>query len=145
MKLEIKKIAPDLEEEVLIKCHDPKAEWVDSIKQLQGGEKEFIGKIDEQIHRLKQNEIYYFEVMEGKSFFYSADQVYESRLKLYEFEEQCRGTAFFRASKSMILNSDKIDYIIPSISGRFEAVLLNGEKVVVSRQYVSVLKEKLGL
>jgi len=31
----------------------------------------------------------------------------------------------------------------PSISGRFEAVLDNGERAVVSRQYVPVLKNIL--
>lgn len=39
----------------------------------------------------------------------------------------------------MILNADKIDYVQPSISGRFEAVLSNGETVLVSRKYVNNL------
>ena len=52
---------------------------------------------------------------------------------------------FFRCSKSMILNADKIDYVHPSISGRFEAVLSNGETVLVSRKYVNNLKHKLGM
>lgn len=50
----------------------------------------------------------------------------------------------FRCSKSMILNAGKIDYVLPSLSGRFEAVLDNGEKVIISRQYVSTLKRLLG-
>ena len=50
----------------------------------------------------------------------------------------------FRCSKSMILNAGKIDSILPSLSGRFEAVLDNGEKVMISRQYVSALKRLLG-
>ena len=45
----------------------------------------------------------------------------------------------------MVLNADKIDYITPSLSGRFEATLLNGEKTVVSRQYVSELKKRMGI
>lgn len=51
----------------------------------------------------------------------------------------------FRCSKSMVLNAEKIDYILPSFSGRFEAVLENGEKVIVSRQYVADLKRLLGV
>lgn len=53
--------------------------------------------------------------------------------------------AFFRCSKSMVLNADKIEYIKPSVSGRFEAVLTNGETVIVSRKYVSELKRLLGM
>ena len=56
----------------------------------------------------------------------------------------CLGTMLFRCSKSMILNAGKIDYVLPSLSGRFEAVLDNGEKVIISRQYVSTLKRLLG-
>ncbi|MFD2881540.1 hypothetical protein ACFTAO_45705 [Paenibacillus rhizoplanae] len=33
----------------------------------------------------------------------------------------------------------------PSLSGRFTALLDNGERVVISRQYVPVLKQRLGL
>ena len=94
---------------------------------------------------MKMKDIFYFEVVDNKSFVYCKQDVYEVKMKLYEFEEKSRGSMFFRASKSVVLNADKIDYISPFLSGRFEAVLLNGEKVIVSRQYVSDLKHKLGM
>ena len=71
-------------------------------------------------------------------------EVFSSKQKLYEFEALCVGTMLFRCSKSMILNAGKIDYVLPSLSGRFEAALDNGEKVIISRQYVSTLKRLLG-
>lgn len=91
------------------------------------------------------DDIFYFEVVDNRAFFYCRENVYESKLKLYEFEKLCKDSSFFRASKSMILNTDKIDFVAPSFSGRFEATLQNGEKVTVSRQYVSILKKKMGL
>ena len=45
----------------------------------------------------------------------------------------------------MILNIGKIRSVSASMNGRFEAKLLNGESVVISRQYVPKLKEKLGM
>lgn len=65
--------------------------------------------------------------------------------KLYEFEKMSCRSPLFRCSKFMILNADKIDYVRPSLSGRFEAVLSNGEIVVVSRKYVQDLKRSLGI
>jgi len=62
---------------------------------------------------------------------------------LYEFESVSAKSYLFRCSKSMILNADKIDYVRPSVSGRFEVVLSNGEIVIVSRKYVSELKRLL--
>jgi len=38
----------------------------------------------------------------------------------------------------------KIDYVSPLLNGRIQAVLQNGEKVIISRQYVSAFKKKLG-
>lgn len=76
---------------------------------------------------------------------YCEKEIYESKMKLYEFEQETEGTSFFRASKSLIINADKIDSIKPSLSGRFEVVLKNKEKLIVSRQYVCVLKHMIGL
>lgn len=145
MKLSIEIIDHKQDEEVIVRCHEPSSDWVDYIKCIQDERNELTGTREGKIYRLKLKDVYYFEVVDSKSFIYYEDEVYESRFRLYEFEEKCRGTVLFRASKSMILNADKIDYIVPSISGRFEAVLLNGEKVIVSRQYVSVLKRMIGL
>ena len=54
-------------------------------------------------------------------------------------------TDFFRASKSIILNLTKIKHLSPAFNGRFEALLDNDEKVIISRQFVPELKRKLGL
>ncbi|MCI5650470.1 MAG: LytTR family DNA-binding domain-containing protein [Fusicatenibacter sp.] len=145
MKIRIEQIAPDREEEVIVKCHEPTSDWVSFVSCIQDERNFLTGQKDGKTYRLKLGDIYYFEIVEGKAFFYCRDAVYESHLKLYEFEQKCQGTVFFRASKSMVLNADKIDHIAPSLSGRFFATLRNGEKVVVSRQYVSVLKQILGL
>lgn len=95
--------------------------------------------------RINLGDIYYFEAVDGKVFVYCKNKVHEVKQKLYELEELCREKNCFRASKSTILNIAKIESIRPSISGRFVALLDNGERVVISRQYVSVLKNRLGL
>ena len=100
---------------------------------------------DGEIYKLPLCEIYYFEVVDNNSFFYCESEVYESKLKLYEFEELTYGTHFFRATKSTVINADKIVSVAPVLYGRFTATLENGEKVIVSRQYVSSLKRIMGL
>ena len=145
MRVTIEEISREQEEEIILRCHQVDANlWkmVSRIKALQTG---IVGFRGDEIHRLTIDDIYYFEVVDSKSFFYFREAVFESRLKLFVFEEICQGTAFFRASKSLILNADKIDFVSPSFSGRFAVTLLNQETVVVSRQYVSVLKKRMGL
>ena len=71
--------------------------------------------------------------------------IFESKLKLYEIEEILTGTSFFRCSKSMILHASKINYVSPAFNGRFEARLVNDERIIISRQYVPNLKKILGI
>lgn len=145
MKVIIEEIPQEQEEEILLRCHEVSAETLTLLNRLKAAGTPLLATRGEEIRRLQLKDIFYFEVVDGKSFFYCEREVYESRLRLYEFEEICQGTAFFRAAKSMVLNADKIESIKPSLSGRFDVTLLNHEKVVVSRQYVGVLKKLMGV
>lgn len=90
-------------------------------------------------------EIYYFESVDDKVFAYAENDVAEVKWKLYELEERLAGGDFIRIAKSMILNLSKVKRFAPYMGGRFEALLENGEKVLISRQYVPELKKVLGL
>lgn len=145
MKVTIEEIGKAEEEEIILRCHEISSEVLEMIQKIRTAQNGLVGYAGDEIHRLSMEEVYYFEVVDNKSFLYCKEQVYESKWKLYEFEEFCHGSSFFRASKSVILNVDKIDYVRPAFSGRFEAVLLNKEKVIVSRQYVGELKKLMGM
>lgn len=94
---------------------------------------------------LETNDIFYFESVENNVFAYTKENVYESKNKLYQLEENLDSRTFFRANKSVILNFNKIESLIPAFGGRFEAILKNNYKIIISRMYVKVLKERLGL
>jgi DNA-binding LytR/AlgR family response regulator len=145
MKISIEEINKDLAEEIVIRCHEVDEGVYDIVNKLESETLVVLGYQREKVHRIKLSDIYYFEAVDGKVFVYCQDNVYEVKQKLYELEELCKERNCFRATKSTILNIAKISSIHPSISGRFEAVLDNGERAVVSRQYVPVLKKVLGL
>lgn len=144
MKTRIELIPEDQTEEIVIKCHQI-TEEIQNIISLTENEKKIIGYKRGTAHPLNITDIYYFEIVDQKAFIYCEKDLYESKMKLYEFEHETEGTSFFRASKSLIINADKIDSIKPSLSGRFEVILINKEKLIVSRQYVRVLKHMIGL
>ena len=143
MKVTVAPIDREQEEELIVRCHDPGAAWVEGVREAASGRRTVCGRRENMLCRLKLSEIFYFEVVDDRSFVYTQAEVYEAKEKRYEFEQLCAGSALFRCSKSMIMNAEKIDYVRPSLSGRFEAVLSNGEKVVVSRKYVADLKRML--
>lgn len=145
MKISIEEISKERGEEILIRCHEVDDEVHEIVNKLKTEDLIVLGYQNDKVHRIKLSDIYYFEAVDGKVFSYCKDSVFEVKQKLYELEELCKAKNCFRASKSTILNMAKISSIYPSISGRFEAVLDNGERAVVSRQYVPVLKKMLGL
>jgi len=90
------------------------------------------------------NRIYYFDSVDNHTFVYTKDNCFETKYRLYELEGML-SCDFFRSSKSMIINIRKIASVKAEINARMRATLLNGEAVIISRNYVKDLKEKLGI
>ncbi|MCI6733023.1 MAG: LytTR family transcriptional regulator DNA-binding domain-containing protein [Lachnospiraceae bacterium] len=90
------------------------------------------------------SQIYYFDSVDNHTFVYTKDNCYKTKYRLYELEAML-SCDFFRCSKSMIINIRKIASVKAEINARMRAVLLNGEAVIISRNYVKDLKEKLGI
>jgi len=145
LKVSIEEIAQTQEEEVIVKCHEISDDILDLIHRIKIRGSVIIGYEGEKIHRIHLKNVYYFETVDSKTFIYCKDKVYESKQRLYELEQIGQGLAFFRATKSTIINASKILNVKPSLSGRFEARLANGETVIISRQFVPVLKKILDL
>ena len=145
IKITIENIPDGIEPEIIIRCNEVDDSLLQLIDSIKSASKKLVGIIDLQLHIINPKDVFYFESVDNKVFIYCQEKVFESRLKLYEIEKAYENWDFFRASKSTILNITKIDSIRPVFYGRFEALLQNGEKVFISRQYVPVLRKKLGL
>lgn len=145
MKIIIEDIGPDEDEEIIIRCREVDESILQLVNGLKIKKEKLAVKNGERILQIEPGEIYYFEAVDNKVFLYMQNSVYETKLKLYELERRYAGTDFFRVSKSVILNLAKVENFYPSFNGRFEALMKNGERVVISRQYVPLLKRKLGI
>jgi len=134
-----------IEPEIIVRyCHmDESLKRVVAAIRLACGT--LIGRQEERTYVLNADDVYYFEAVEGKVFIYGEREVYETSLRLYEIKSRFEITDFFRASKSVVANLSKISSVKAVFNGRFEATMKNGEKIIISRQYVPVLKKKLGL
>lgn len=145
MKITIEEITDGEEESLTLRCRELTPQLVQLINSLKMGKSRLIGIENDRNVLLSPEDIYYAEAVDNRVFLYTKDKVYSSKYKLYEVEEQFGHTELFRASKSVILNASKIKSVTPSLSGRFEASLMNGEKIIISRQYVKRLREILGV
>lgn len=115
------------------------------INKSDNNDKKIIGISKGETYCIDKDSILYFETVDRKTFCYTIDGVYEITLKLYEIEEKYENTDYIRISKSSIVNLDKIKSIRPDFGGKILATMENDEKIYISRQYVPILKKKLGI
>lgn len=145
MKITIQDCSPEEEEEIIIRCRQVDDHLLKLIYSLKTAREKLAVSRGERIFQVQPSDIYYFEAVDNKVFACMEKEVFDTRYKLYELEERLRNTDFFRASKSTIINLARVKNICPAFNGRFEVCMENGEKLIVSRQYVPCLKNKLGL
>lgn len=93
---------------------------------------------------LKTESIYYAESVDKRTYIYTKDNCFETKYRLYELE-QLLNCYFVRSAKAMIINIRKIKSVKSEINGRMTARLLNDEQVIIARNYVKELKERLGI
>lgn len=143
MDVEIEKIGAEERELVLIRCRAVTEEVREIEAFVKSRHGSLSGVLDERRYQVAVSDLHYIESVDGKTFLYTKDQVYEAPYRIYELESMLRSRHFLRVSKSMIVNLMKIRAIQPALNGRLTAVLRSGEEVIISRSYVRDLKTAL--
>lgn len=133
------------ETEITISCSQLTDEIENIMATLRIMNQQMLVHKEEENHLLDVSRISYIEALERKTFVYTEDDVFESKLKLYEMEEKLCRSGFFRISKSCLVNLKYIKTIRNDVERRIRLTLKNGEQVMVSRQYAEEIKRRLGV
>ncbi len=145
MRVSIRKILEKEKEQVIIECVEETPQIRDIRSYVLNMGEELAGIVESETgkeqRKFKLSDVYYFEAVDEKVFAYTKEMVYELRMRLYEVEEMYCGRHFIRCSKSVVLNLMLLESISPALNGRFFAHMKNGEKLMISRQYASKLKQ----
>ena len=145
MKITIQDLPEGEEDEIIIRCRTVDERLLKLIYGIRAGQEKLTVTRDDKLFQIQPAQVFYFEAVDNRVYAYLEKEACETKLKLYELEQKLEGTDFFRASKSTIINLAKVKNISPAFNGRFEVCMKNEEKLIVSRQYVPILKAKLGL
>lgn len=143
MKVSVKRISIDQEEQAIIQCYEVSDDVKSIVSFIKSTGTTLPGYIDERVSQIPLQDIFFVEAVDNKVFAYTAKKVYELKCKLYEFTTLYENRRFFRCSKSFVINLMKIESVRPILNGRLSATLFNGEEVIISRQYVPELKKRL--
>jgi DNA-binding LytR/AlgR family response regulator len=145
VKIKILENQPVVETEIEIRCQKVDEAVTRLLSFLNNGIQKINAYQGNKLCLIDPKDVYYFESVDKKTFVYLEKSVLETPLKLYEVMECGFHRSYFRASKSGIINIDKIKSAIPLLNGNLMIELFNREKVLISRRYVSDFNHIIGL
>ena len=150
MEVLILKITIDVDDkneeiEVNIKCNKLTSEVENLIATLRIINQQMLVIKDNENYLIDVNKISYVEALERKTFVYTEDEIFESKLKLYEMEERLCHCGFIRISKSCLVHLKYIKSIKNDIERKLRLTMKNDEQIIVSRQYADEIKKRLGV
>lgn len=136
------------ENEVIVNYIDMNQEVERVINFIKGEQTKLIGWKDKEQNVIDIKTILYIETVDSKTFAYTEEDVLRLEYTLTQLENLLNDISFFRCSKSMIINIDKVDSLRSMPSNRIDAKMVNGEHIMISRTYASdfrrILKKGAG-
>ena len=142
MKYTIRQISEG-EDEVIIKYRNMTPEVEQIINFLNGVQTKLVGWKEKTLTVLELDKILYIESVDGKTFAYTKEEVLRLDYLLSQLEQLLSDINFFRCSKSMIVNIDKVESLRSLPSNRIDATMCNGEHIMISRTYASDFRKRL--
>lgn len=147
MKLILKE-NPEKELTVTVEYPKENSQVMRIIHKLNSEEKFLVGSENGRNYKIYVPEIYYIESVDKRTFIYTKDMVFRVEKRLYQLEKELREYDFVKGNRNCLLNINELVQIEPLANSRLEAELSNGEKIIISRTYLSeirnaVFKEEL--
>ncbi len=142
MKLTIQRI-PDGENELILKYLERNEEVERALAFMNGYRHRLIGEKEGQKEVIRPSDILYIESVDGRCFVYTQADVLGVDYSLAQLAQILDSINFFRCSKSMIINIDKVHRLRSLASNRIDATMNNGEHIIISRTYASDFRKRL--
>lgn len=146
MKLRIEFDEQLQEEEIIIRCNtlSEKVQRMQKVlSEMENTQEKIILFKDDTEYYINLEDILFFETGFNGIEAHTIENIFQTKLKLYELEEQLPGF-FMRISKSAILNTNKVYAINKNLTASSSIEFQNTHKqVYVSRNYYKPLKNKL--
>ena len=142
MKIDIQKIAEG-EESIVLRYRQLTPELNRIIGILQGTDNKLLGKSDTGSVLIKIEEVLYLESVDDKLFAYTKGKVLRIDGTLNSFMTDMDNGTFFRCSKSMVINVNRVEALKSLSSNRIDATMEGGEHIIISRRYASEFRRML--
>lgn len=131
------------DDELILKYQNLNQEVEHIINFMSFSEKKLIGTKDDLQVVIDVKQILYIESVDRKTFVYLEEDVVRVEYTLTQLERILNSVRFFRCSKSMMINIDKVKVLDSLASNRIDATMCNGEHIIISRTYASEFRRRL--
>ena len=145
MKITIQTDASVQETTLNITCREITPELERLVEAFRLSDKKLSVKENGEVHLIDLKSVLYAETVDGNTFLYTENGVFETSLRLYELEAMLAEHNFFRINKSTLLNLNKIESLKSDIDRRIRVRLKNGYQLRISRAYAEEFKTKIGV
>ena len=142
MKIDIKKISEG-EQSVVIRFKEMTPTINKIINILHNEKTKLWGRIDDENICIDIDEILYLESVDDKVFAYTKENVLRIDGSLNSFMLEIEDETFFRCSKSMIINVNRVISLKSLSSNRIDATMEGGEHIIISRRYAVEFRKLL--
>lgn len=110
-----------------------------------GAPKRFLAKRGGRYRVVPARDVLYFWSEEGLTKLVSRESEFWMQPTLVELEQRLEAAAFFRVSRSALVNLMAVKEVVPLVGGYGEVVLANGKRLDVSRRRFKELLEQLSV
>lgn len=142
MKYTVQKITEG-EDELTLRYKQLTPEVERALRFMSRPEQKLFGVKDGHKTAIDFESILYAESVDGKCFVYTDEDVFGVEHTLTQLEQILSTVNFFRCSKSMIINIDKVRQLRSLASNRIDATMCSGEHIIISRTYASAFRKRL--
>lgn len=133
------------ENEIVLRCRELDEEALEVLALLRDRSSKLIARKDGAIHVLSPNDICYADSVDGRTFLYTADSVFETGQSLTVLQERHEEAGLIRIGKSQLVNLYHVVKLKSLPNSRIEITIKGGERLIASRHYVQSLKHRLGV
>ncbi|MCR4961426.1 MAG: LytTR family transcriptional regulator DNA-binding domain-containing protein [Lachnospiraceae bacterium] len=142
MKIRVERIT-DGEESIDIRYKEPNPTIERVLGILNNEGNRLWGRADEESICIDLSDILYLESVDDKVFAYTRERILRIEGSLNSFMTETADETFFRCSKSMVINVNRVISLKSLSSNRIDAVMEGGEHIIISRRYASEFRKLL--
>ena len=142
MRVDIQRISSG-EDEVILRYKEENKRIRTILDAIRGGGDKLYGRQDGETISINPSDILYVESVVDKIFAYTKKEVVRLEGTLAGLLDTLNDVKFFRCSKSMIINIEKVERLRSMSSNRIDATMEGGEHILISRTYASEFRRIL--